>query len=53
MTYTYKAGYIGDSLWMVKRWTDNPEVYSEALIKVDTVDPQAAIDAAIVRDSWA
>lgn len=39
--------------WMVKRWQDNPNDYTESLLSVHTNSPQAAIDAAIAKGSWA
>ena len=55
----YSAWNVGGTTWMVKRfkYLDSPEddqaQYVEALISVDTADPQVAIDAAIKRGSWA
>lgn len=51
--YTYKAVNVGGTTWMVKRWTDDPDDYTEAEINVETSDPQVAIDAAVARNSWA
>jgi hypothetical protein len=57
--YNYCASIVVPSngvhgpLWMVKRWIDDPNAYTEALISVKTDDPTAAIDAAIARGSWA
>jgi hypothetical protein len=54
----YTAFNEGGS-WMVRWFKVNPQStddegnYVEALIAVDTQDPQVAIKAAIARGSWA
>jgi hypothetical protein len=50
--YTYEASQVDPGLWMVKR-TNAERIWDEALIRVDTTDPKAAIAAAILRGSWA
>lgn len=51
--YHYEAGNVGGNTWMVKRWTTDPDDYTEALITIITIDPEDAIRAAIERGSWA
>lgn len=53
--YTYHATKVDPGLWMVKRYEAgrNHSIYSEALIRVDTVDESEAVKMAIMRGSWA
>jgi hypothetical protein len=58
MNKEYKATNLGGTLWMVRHYIkpagpDDESDYVETEISVDTTDPQAAIDAAIQRGSWA
>jgi hypothetical protein len=56
--WVYSAAIIVPSVgvhaphWQVKRWTDDPNEYQQALISLHTNNPQSAIEAAIAGDFW-
>lgn len=53
--YQYYASSVGGGVWMVRRWKDDPNDYTEAEMFGMSADAQAndVIEAAIQRNSWA
>ena len=54
----YSAGYIGNNLWMVKRWqdltsSDDESNYTECQVNCISKDQVVVVLVAIANNSWA